>query len=60
MTKEQLIEDYKVMAKANMEHLMDALSKGHRTLAHQHVDGVIDNVRRLQDLGYSVTTELDV
>lgn len=50
MTKEQLVEDLKVMAEADMEHLMEALSKGDRVHAHTFVDSLIDSVRRIEDI----------
>lgn len=50
MTKEQLIEDLKVMIKADTEHLNEALKEGARTEAHRFVDAIIDNTRQLQNI----------
>lgn len=50
MTKEQMIEDLKVMIIADREHFEEALRNGKRVQAHGFVDAIIDNVRKLQDL----------
>jgi hypothetical protein len=49
-TKDQLAEDFRIMIKADTEHLADALKGGNRVLAHGFVDAIIDTCRELEDL----------
>lgn len=50
MTNDQLIADYKIMIKADHEHLLAALAQGNRTHAHSFVDSIIDRQREIEDL----------
>lgn len=50
MTDEQLIEDLTVMITADREHLGKHLDRGDRVLAHNFVDSIIDNTRRLENV----------
>jgi hypothetical protein len=50
MTKEQLIEDLKVMIAADTKHLEKALERGDTTHAHGFVDAIIGNRRQLEDI----------
>lgn len=49
-TKQDEIEDLKVMIEADTGHLATELLAGNRVIAHQIVDAIIDNKRRLEDL----------
>lgn len=50
MTTEELAEDLKVMVEADIQHLMRALERGDRALAHGFVDAIINNRRQMEDL----------
>jgi hypothetical protein len=57
MTDEQEIIDLKEMIPADAGHLAEYLASGHRVLAHQMVDAIIDNTRRLEDLQLKVEAQ---
>ena len=54
MTKEQLIEDFRIMIEADRGHLLKALENGERFNAHRFVDAIIDTQQELEDLGARV------
>lgn len=48
--RDRYVDDLKAMIEADAGHLADALAKGNRVIAHQYVDAIIDNRRKLEDL----------
>jgi hypothetical protein len=49
-TTQDVINDYRVMIKADADHLAGALESGNRSEAHRFVDAIIDNEQEIEDL----------
>jgi protein associated with RNAse G/E len=48
--RDHYADDLRVMIRADQDHLVKAVDRGDRVLAHGFVDSIIDNQRELEDL----------